>query len=121
MHCGQNVQLLNVKLLVHHVTGSVQKVNQYLSQNHTMTSCQFCPTGSSVCLALRTATSSRADSYLKLGKFSKVSETDSVPEKSDNFHTSTRLSAREGSGSANVSRSVSRIASKGSFNVFTGG
>ena len=40
MQCGQNVQLLNVKLLEHHVTGRVQKVNediyaeiQYVSAN----------------------------------------------------------------------------------------
>ena len=26
IQCGQNVQLLNVKLLVHHVTGRVQNV-----------------------------------------------------------------------------------------------
>ena len=27
MQCGQNVQLFNVKLLVHHVTGRLLKVN----------------------------------------------------------------------------------------------
>ena len=27
MQCGQSVQLLNVKLLVHHVTGRLLKVN----------------------------------------------------------------------------------------------
>ena len=30
MHCGQSVQLLNVKLVVHHVTSRLLKINYVL-------------------------------------------------------------------------------------------
>ena len=32
MQCGQSVQLLNVKLLVHHVTGRIYKVKLIITE-----------------------------------------------------------------------------------------
>jgi len=33
MQCGQNLELLNVKLVVHNVTGALWKVNQHCCEN----------------------------------------------------------------------------------------
>jgi hypothetical protein len=43
MQCGQNVQLLNVKLLVHHVTSRLWKVNKNRESNKMFCTSYMCP------------------------------------------------------------------------------